>query len=57
MFNQDLAKDSIISKEHLTWKRPASGISPKHIDNVIGKKLIKDIVEDEILQWEMFNEN
>lgn len=57
VFKQDLAKNTIIIKEHLTWKRPASGISPKHIDNVVGKKLIKDIVEDEILQWEMFNEN
>jgi N-acetylneuraminate synthase len=37
----------------LTWKRPASGISPKYIDNVIGKRAVREIDEDEILKWNM----
>ena len=57
VFNQDLKKDSIIANKHLTWKRPADGISPKYIENVVGQRLIKDIVEDDILQWEMFDAN
>ena len=50
-----IAKGEKISKKHLTWKRPASGISPKHLDGVIGKIAIEDIAEDTILEWRMFN--
>lgn len=42
-----------IGMDSLTWKRPASGISPKHIDEVIGKIAVLDIEEDAILKWEM----
>jgi N-acetylneuraminate synthase len=35
----------------LTWKRPASGISPKDIQQVIGKTAIKDIAEDDVMKW------
>ena len=44
-----------IGMDSLTWKRPASGISPKHIDEVIGKKALLDIEEDAILKWEMID--
>jgi len=44
-------KDKIIEYSDLTWKRPAHGISPKFIDEVIGKKAIVNIDEDTILQW------
>lgn len=39
--------------EDLTWKRPGSGISPRYIDNVIGKKAVSDIEEDSVLKWNM----
>ena len=38
----------------ITWKRPGKGISPKEIDRVIGKTTLRDIKEDEILDWDMF---
>ena len=38
----------------LTFKRPAFGISPKLVDDLIGKTSIKHIAEDEVLQWNMF---
>lgn len=47
--------DSIIKNSDLTWKRPANGISPEFIERVIGKKTIKEIPEDEIIQWSMFS--
>lgn len=37
----------------LTWKRPASGISPKDIHQVLGKKSLRDITEDEVMKWGM----
>ena len=42
-----------IDSAHLTWKRPAHGISPREIKNVIGKKAIINIEEDEIIKWNM----
>ena len=49
---KNIHKGEIISHEHLTWKRPAHGISPKHIENVLGKKAKRDIEDDEVLQWD-----
>lgn len=45
----------VIDHNDLTWKRPAFGISPKHIDDLIGKIANKNIAQDEILQWNMFD--
>lgn len=46
-----IPKGKIIEYDDLTWKRPAHGISPKFIDEVIGKRAIVNIDEDTILQW------
>lgn len=46
-----IPKSKIIEYDDLTWKRPAHGISPKFIDEVIGKRAIANIDEDAILQW------
>ena len=46
-----LKAGTLLKKEHLTFKRPAFGISPKDIDLVIGKKLLVDIEEDEQIIW------
>lgn len=46
-----IPKGKQIQLEDITWKRPASGISPKEIDKVIDSKATKDIPEDTILQW------
>jgi len=48
-------KNAIITKDDLTWKRPATGISPKFIDEVIGKKVKNSIDADQILQWDFLN--
>ncbi len=51
----DIPKGTVIEAKHLTWKRPASGISPKEIKVLIGKKAVRDIEFDEVLKWEMFS--
>ena len=48
----ELKKDEVISKDCLTWKRPGTGISPDEIDDVIGKRVNKDLNEDDIIHWE-----
>jgi len=51
--NCHIPTGSTITEEHLTWKRPASGISPSDIDKVLGSVAKLDIDEDEVLVWEM----
>lgn len=45
-----------ITAEHLTFKRPAHGISPKHIEDVIGKTANDDIAEDTVMKWGLISE-
>jgi sialic acid synthase SpsE len=47
------AGDSI-NENDLMIKRPGTGIAPEHIDLIVGKKIIRNIREDELLQWDMF---
>jgi len=51
-----IPKGKVIEYEDLTFKRPAHGISPKFIDEVIGKRAVKNINEDEVLRWSFLNE-
>lgn len=48
-----IAKGKKIGLDDLTWKRPALGISPKYIADVIGKICLADIQADDILQWDL----
>jgi sialic acid synthase SpsE len=43
-----------ITREMLTFKRPGTGIPPTEIENLIGKVAKKDIQEDTILKYDMF---
>jgi N-acetylneuraminate synthase len=52
---KDILKGKIISKEDLTFKRPAHGISPKFINEVVGKIATIDILEDTVLKESMIN--
>lgn len=52
---KNIPKGKVIEISDLTWKRPAHGISPKYINEVIGKKALIDIQEDDILKWNMLD--
>lgn len=52
---RDIKKGEHIKKEDLTWKRPAHGITPKLISELIGKVALSDIPEDTVLQWNLFS--
>jgi N-acetylneuraminate synthase len=51
----NIDKGQTISKDHLTWKRPAHGVSPRDIDNVLGMRALRQIKEDELINWEMLS--
>jgi sialic acid synthase SpsE len=44
---------TVITREHLTVKRPGFGIKPKHIELVVGRTARVDVEEDDVLTWEM----
>ena len=51
--SKDIKKGDIIKRDDLTFKRPASGISPKFIDNIVGRRAFCNISEDDVLKWNM----
>jgi N-acetylneuraminate synthase len=51
---RDIPKGKVIEKEDLTFKRPAHGVSPKFIDEIVGKRALADINDDDVIQWNMF---
>jgi N,N'-diacetyllegionaminate synthase len=48
----DIRKNTIITRDALTIKRPGYGIKPKFINVVVGRKAKEDIREDEWITWE-----
>ncbi len=50
---KNMKKGYVITASDLICKRPATGISPKFIDEIVGKSTIKEIKSDEILTWNM----
>ncbi len=46
----DLPAGTILSEEHLTVKKPGTGIPAERLPEVIGKKLTRNIRADEVLQ-------
>jgi sialic acid synthase SpsE len=53
-FNRVMKKNDVISSGDLIALRPGKGISPAKIDAVVGKKLLKNVEDRELLEWQMF---
>jgi len=41
-----------LTPAHLAVKRPGYGIAPKHLDEMVGRKVRKDLAADDVLTWE-----
>lgn len=48
----NLSKGDVIKADDLTYKRPGFGISPIHWDEVIGRRVARDVEPDHILHWQ-----
>jgi sialic acid synthase SpsE len=48
-----IPRGAAITREMLTYKRPGTGISPRHLDMVVGRVARQDIAEDTTITWEM----
>ncbi|BBD09329.1 N-acetylneuraminate synthase [Desulfovibrio ferrophilus] len=47
-----IPKGHSLTREMLTCKRPGTGISPAHIDTLVGFTLNRELQPDEVLTWE-----
>lgn len=51
----DIAAGTVLSANHLIFKRPGTGISPKDVAMVVGKKALCNIADDTIIQLSMLS--
>jgi N-acetylneuraminate synthase len=52
---RDIRAGAKVRPEDLTWKRPASGISPREIELVTGRTARVDIAQDTVLTWALLD--
>jgi sialic acid synthase SpsE len=52
--SRDIAAGELITEAMILIKRPGTGIEPKDLETLVGKRTLLDIPEDTILQWDMF---
>lgn len=50
---EKISEGSVIDEDMLEIKRPGTGIKPKHLEKLIGKKVNCDIKKDELITWDM----
>ena len=50
----DIKEGDTITSDMLTWKRPGTGIWPRHFNEVVGMKANGNIPADTTLHWAMF---
>ena len=48
---KDIKKGEILTREALAIKRPAEGVEPKYLEQIIGKKTNTDIKMDTAIHW------
>lgn len=54
VFTRDMSEGETISRADLDFKRPGSGIEPKEIDKIVGKKIKNNVKKDSLIKWEDF---
>ncbi len=48
----NLRRNEILTSKNIICKRPGEGISPKKFNEILGKKLNKDLKDDTLIKWE-----
>lgn len=51
-FSEDLKQGDIITRENIKVIRPALGVKPKYYEEILGKKVTRDISKGTPVQWE-----
>ena len=50
--SKNLKKGTVLTEECFEYKRPGSGLKPEFSEILIGKKLKRDLMEDELIKLE-----
>ncbi len=53
--SKKLPVGTIIDESMIIAKRPGHGISPLHWDEVVGKRVVSEILDDELISWSKLN--
>lgn len=51
VLDADVSAGTSLTAAMLTYKRPGTGVSPVHWDQVIGRKAARELEKDHVLQW------
>jgi N-acetylneuraminate synthase len=51
---REIPKGTVITEDMITFKRPGTGLSPQEVRQIIGKRVERDILEDEIIDKNCF---
>jgi sialic acid synthase SpsE len=54
--SRDISGGERVTEAMIAIKRPGTGLEPKDLEIIVGKRTLLDIPEDTILQWEMFED-
>ncbi|RTR05333.1 N-acetylneuraminate synthase [Halomonas nitroreducens] len=49
--SREIVQGEVITRTHLTLKRPGSGLSPQCLDAVVGRRASRRIEADELIDW------
>ena len=50
---RDLPAGSIISEDDLIYKKVVDGITPRHVEMLVGRRLVEDVAADTPVSWRM----
>lgn len=53
---REISAGSILQAKDVGVKRPGTGISPKDLEKIIGKKVNRDLQKDTVIQWKHLND-
>lgn len=52
VLDADAPAGTVLTAGMLTYKRPGTGVSPVHWDEVVGRRTARDLERDHVLQWD-----
>ncbi len=52
VLTRNLSAGHVLQDEDITFKRPGTCISPDEKAYVLGRRLARDLAEDDVLRWE-----
>jgi pseudaminic acid synthase len=54
-FVKDVNENDLITLENVRCIRPGNGLSPNHLDNILGMKVTKNVKKGTPVSWELFS--